>query len=184
MIRYALLYKDETTKISYFYTLDNNMVYTDRKPINTNKITKWSWSGSVVGILIYSLISLTPIWSINPQKSTSIIIALVGLLLGWIISLLIIKHTEKYFIEENKQEMKSEQIKKMYIDGKEFRRKYRLLLTALFAFSVISTAVISKIFTNMFILIMLIPLWIIVGMMYFLNRPICSRKIKNIMEQI
>ena len=182
MVRYALLFKDEKEQISYFYNLENNAVYTDGNHLNTKKITKWSWVGAIVGVFIYLLIRFVPMCSINTPKLTGIVIALVGLLLGWIISSLVIKHNEKYFIEENKQNMKTDQIKKLYIQGESFRRKYRLLLISLFVFSLLSTAILNEVSIHIFILIMLILLWIVVWIMYFLNRPICSRKIKKIME--
>lgn len=177
MVNYTLLYKDEKTQISYFYNLDTHSVYTDRKPINKEKITTLSFLGAFLAVLVSPIIVVTKM-----LHMTILTIVLVGTWMGWIISLLIIKHSERYFIEENKQELTNEEIRKMYIAGADFRKKYRLLLGWLFVFNVISTAFLSGYAVNTYVLIALILLWAIAGMMYFINRPICSRRIKKLMK--
>lgn len=177
MIKYSLLYKDEKTQISYFYNLDDNSVYTNNKPLNNNLIKELSAFGSFVAILIYCFIRFIKLPSISISW---IITVLIGILTGWIISLFIIKNSRLFFIPENKQEITSEEIKKMYLAGISFRKKYNKLLFGFLIFTILSTMFFYNTRTNLFLFISLIYLWSIISIMFFTNRPICSYKLKKI----
>ena len=180
MIRYSLLYKDDTSKISYFYNLDDNNVYVDKTNINLKIIKRFSILGSSIGFLLYILINIFNIKDINISTIAVLIVLLTGIIIGWTTSIFIIKNTTKFFTDNNKLEITKEGIKQMYNKNQGFRKKYKLLLSYLIIFTIICTFVLISISTNLIELICIMILWCILSLLFFLNRPVCSNKLKKI----
>ena len=180
MIRYALLYKDTKSEISYFYNLDDNSVYTDKKQLNSKVIKIFSILGAGVGMLLYVLINLFNIQDISNTNVLLFFVLSISILIGWIISVLCIRNTTKFFVIENKQKMTNEKIKNMYSDNQNFRKKYKQILFCGVILTLIGTLILFLNSINLFELICIFVLWIILSIMFFVYRPICNNKLKKI----
>lgn len=180
MIRYSLLYKDNDSKICYFYNLDDNNIYTDKKQIDLKLIKRLSFLGAFVGVLLYSFLKLFNIKDIAISTAMALIVLLIAVIIGWIVSMLIINNTTKFFVNENKQEAINEKIKEMYNKNQLFRRRYKLLLFYGIIFTMINTFILFSTSINLIELICVMLLWVVFSVMFFVNRPICSNELKKI----
>lgn len=178
MVNYILLYKNEKTNVSYYYNLDDHFVYTNGKSIDNKKINKFSFIGATIVILIYPTIYLAKTWSLKMSILSGVLFSFIGFLLGWIVSLILLRSINTYFVEENKLEMSKEKIKQMYLDGNLYRKKYMFIFISFSLFTIISTIVLCYTNINIVLLLMIIVLWMIVGIMTFMYRYVCSKKIK------
>lgn len=182
MINYTMIFKDEETQVSYFYNLDDNTVYTDYKPVNRKSIKKRAYLGALIGFTLYAIVRFVSTWRINLSYFMGIFLVIVGVLIGGVISLVLIERSKEFFVVENKKNMTSEEIKKMYIEGEEYRKKYGRLQSGFFFFLVVCTVCFCHVTINVFLLLLLMSLWIVLGIMYFTNRPFCGRRAKKILK--
>lgn len=182
MVNYTLLYKDEETQVSYYYNLDDHAVYTDQRPADTKQISKFSFAGAGVAILIYPAIYLANTWHMGMPVLAGTMLAFVGFLLGWLVASLLSKSGDAYFIDENRLELTREEMKQMYLAGKTFRKKYVSLFVGLLVFTMICTVILCNTKVNTVLLLMLIVLWMLTGIMTFLCVLVCNRKIKKLMR--
>lgn len=182
MVNYILLYKEETSQLSYFYNMDDGMVYLDKKKKDTDLIRRMSGCGAMVGLFAYPAIRKMEDWQVARPDLLSVQIMILGLLLGWLTTLAIIKKCEAFFIQENRIETTEEQLRNLYTAGKSFRRKYNALSWGLLVFTVICTCVLSNFDMNLFYFICCVLLWGIVGMMIGAKRPICNWRFKKFLK--
>lgn len=185
MVNYTLLYKDEETQISYFYNMDDGLVYSDMKKQNNLVYKRMGYLGSIFALFLYPKIRATPAWYIELSGVLSMVIVITGIFIGWIFTLLLIKNSNSFFVSENRILCTDIELQALYVAGKKFRRKYKLLLVFLLIFACINTFVLSCFEMSFFVVICGMGLWVIVSMLFFGGRPVCTKRFeKHVIAQI
>lgn len=179
MEKYVLLYKDETARVSYFYNLEKQAVYLDKKTADSTVVNRMTKSGAMVALFIYPFIRNAQKWHVESPSVLCIQIMAFGLLLGWISSFIIINHCRIYFVPENKLEVTQEEVRELYITGKSYRKKCCYLLIGLLVFLIIATGVLCNLSMDIYCFWCLVLLWGIWGMILWTNRPICSYRFRK-----
>ena len=108
-MEYVLLYNDESQGCGYYYCLNDGMVYIDRKTVDKAKVSFWSTLGGLIGIIAYALVGRLVIKNWDGIVFF-ISIILLGCSIGVIISLILIRSTKRFFVEENRIEASFEDV--------------------------------------------------------------------------
>lgn len=183
MIRYALIYKDEEKQISYFYNLENGKVYSDRIPLGVDRITIKAKHGALLGLILCPIIYGINIALIN-KFIAMLIMPLFGVFVGLLISIFLIRNNSSFFVSKNEISWKGNKLKQMYEKNNKWMKKYYKMLIGLIVFSFISTIIVGIWFLNFVYAMVIFCLWIIIGIMFFSNRPICRKELGERMKKI
>lgn len=179
MINYVLLYKDEAEKRSYFYHLEEQAVYLDKETADSAVLRRMSRSGALAALFLYPTIRSAQNWNVKAPEVLCIQIAILGLLLGGIFSVIIINYAGRIFAPENKLELTEEEVRGLFAAGKGYRRKCCFLLIGLFVFLVIGTYVLCNLNMNTYLFWCFVFLWGILVSVFWTNRPICSYRFRR-----
>lgn len=179
MVNYILLCKDETSQISYFFNMDDEAVYSDQKKADNHVYKKTAKYGAIIALFMYPIIRSAEAWCVEVPGVLCIQITILGLLIGWAVTLFMIKLSEAYFIPENKMDMSKAEIRNLYIMGKGFRKKYNGVFIGLCVFSIISMYALSYFAMNTYRFWCCVLLWSIVGILLWGRRPLCMYRFKK-----
>ncbi len=130
-MKYVFIYKDNYKKISYYYNLDNNLVYENNS--KNNRCNFLGILGIIIGFICYLVIGIISFYF----SYSSLFIVIMGILFGIIIAL-IANRTINDIFKQKGRKVSSSSLVKMNKENKNFRIKYFILVIAFLIFTLLS----------------------------------------------